>query len=205
MSSFTISCPHCGQSLEADDSLVGQTAECPACGKPFEVSARQTSVPGLIQKSNRPETKEPSTPPVVSATPISGFAAFIHRATHPRWKVLLVAVLLVVVIVAGQHEKERQEKRERVLRAARESVEQFKRLQSLNPNPYANQTWQPQQWSGPYQPPRNNTNMGTCRSCGRPISVRATTCPFCGDTLAPRTGSGYRIRPDGSIGPDDRF
>ena len=39
MSTFDISCPHCGQALEADESLVGQTLDCPACGKQLEVPA----------------------------------------------------------------------------------------------------------------------------------------------------------------------
>ena len=35
MKPFVISCPHCGQALEAVDTLVGQTVQCPTCGKPF--------------------------------------------------------------------------------------------------------------------------------------------------------------------------
>ena len=51
MASFIVSCPHCGQSLEADDSLVGQTVECPSCGKAFAVDAPETPAPGPVPKA----------------------------------------------------------------------------------------------------------------------------------------------------------
>lgn len=37
MSSFDIACPHCGQTLEADDMLIGETVNCPACDFEFQI------------------------------------------------------------------------------------------------------------------------------------------------------------------------
>ena len=62
MSSFTITCPHCRQSLEADEALVGQTLPCPACGKSLFVAVPVTkmteSSPALLPETPR---KKPRT------------------------------------------------------------------------------------------------------------------------------------------------
>lgn len=55
MSSFIVSCPHCNQVLEADDRLVGQTVECPSCGKPFAVDAPETPAPGPAPEVESPD------------------------------------------------------------------------------------------------------------------------------------------------------
>ena len=61
MSTFTIVCPHCEQALEADDSLVDQILDCPACGKALVVNLpaveRSESSPILI--SDIPRRKKP--------------------------------------------------------------------------------------------------------------------------------------------------
>lgn len=62
MSSFTITCPHCRQSLEADETLVGETLPCPACGKSLFVAVPVTkmtaSSPALLPETPR---KKPRT------------------------------------------------------------------------------------------------------------------------------------------------
>ena len=36
--SFTFPCPHCQQKLEADEALIGQTLNCPSCGKTIVIN-----------------------------------------------------------------------------------------------------------------------------------------------------------------------
>ena len=36
--SFTFNCPHCNQKLEAEDSWVGQVADCPVCGGKISIA-----------------------------------------------------------------------------------------------------------------------------------------------------------------------
>lgn len=62
-----ISCPNCGQHLEGDESLVGQTIECPACGTSFifqeqsnepakQDQSAQESVPTCSSQNNNAES-----------------------------------------------------------------------------------------------------------------------------------------------------
>jgi len=36
--SFTVNCPHCDQSLEAENEMKGMEVECPECGNPFTIT-----------------------------------------------------------------------------------------------------------------------------------------------------------------------
>lgn len=51
--SFTFTCPHCGQKIEAEEEWIGQEAECPCCGKDIVVCS---STP-CIDVKNTEETK----------------------------------------------------------------------------------------------------------------------------------------------------
>ena len=54
-----VSCPHCEQRLELDDSLAGQAAECPACGHELVVPAgEQTADHGHRTLDHGPEEAE---------------------------------------------------------------------------------------------------------------------------------------------------
>lgn len=53
---MTTNCPHCGQKLEGDDSLVGTTVECPGCGKSFTMTGTPGATPPLPEEL--PETNE---------------------------------------------------------------------------------------------------------------------------------------------------
>lgn len=63
-----IICPHCQQTLEGDDSLVGETVECPNCGQSFVVqtnafrsSLNQDTVPNTLNSSsNRNDGDKPN-------------------------------------------------------------------------------------------------------------------------------------------------
>ena len=45
MAQFTFKCPQCGTDIEADDSLCGQVAECPSCGKGIVIPRNITNKP----------------------------------------------------------------------------------------------------------------------------------------------------------------
>ena len=47
MSNIQTNCPHCMQQLVADDSILGQYVDCPACGKRFRREARSASGGGF--------------------------------------------------------------------------------------------------------------------------------------------------------------
>lgn len=54
-----ITCPHCLQTLEADESLVGETVACPGCGQEFRVEKRicDPSTPTPEDAETAPEPK----------------------------------------------------------------------------------------------------------------------------------------------------
>ena len=39
---FTFKCPHCGKAIEADETFIGQTADCPFCSRPVEIKKAAT-------------------------------------------------------------------------------------------------------------------------------------------------------------------
>lgn len=50
-------CPHCQQSLEADDSFAGSSVDCPTCGQPFAIPSPSAAEP------SRETAVRPSPPP----------------------------------------------------------------------------------------------------------------------------------------------
>ena len=56
MASFDFDCPYCNGTIEADDSLCGQVAECPACGKEIVVPHNTTN----LETSQRGERSDVS-------------------------------------------------------------------------------------------------------------------------------------------------
>ncbi len=62
MSDVTINCPHCSQTLEVPDELLGQTVECPSCNGSFQLPAPQPA-------AAPPPRKKPiaRTPPAASS------------------------------------------------------------------------------------------------------------------------------------------
>ena len=54
MAEFTFNCPQCGAPIEADDSIRGQVAECPYCGKGIVVP-RSNMQAGIKQESDHKE------------------------------------------------------------------------------------------------------------------------------------------------------
>ena len=50
MAEFEFNCPQCGLTIEADESLCGQVAECPHCGKGIVVPSNKANT--KVQQSN---------------------------------------------------------------------------------------------------------------------------------------------------------
>lgn len=54
---FKFNCPYCRQAIEAEDSWVGQIAECPKCGKSVEI--KRPSRPSFKPLTQSAHTEEP--------------------------------------------------------------------------------------------------------------------------------------------------
>jgi DNA-directed RNA polymerase subunit RPC12/RpoP len=63
MKDFKFSCPHCGQHIEADESMAGMAAACPTCSRQLVVPQPQPAIPPKIAQS------PPAVPPVIVAQP----------------------------------------------------------------------------------------------------------------------------------------
>jgi ssDNA-binding Zn-finger/Zn-ribbon topoisomerase 1 len=59
MADLEIQCPHCDQGLEASEDLLGQTVECPACGKPIQLPDSVDDAPSGSQCPSCQETMAP--------------------------------------------------------------------------------------------------------------------------------------------------
>lgn len=67
MGPYRLSCPHCDQHLEADESFVGTDVECPSCNKTFTVPAPAAAPIPLRHAPASPESA--ILPPVEAAPP----------------------------------------------------------------------------------------------------------------------------------------
>ena len=102
-STFQFVCPHCGQGLEVEKSLAGQTGECPTCGKPVVVpSPEAISVPPSLAPSLLPtQSGEPSLPPRMTEadSPVRSRPTGIFAAV--KWGVITGLSLLALVILSS--------------------------------------------------------------------------------------------------------
>ncbi|MCF7837980.1 MAG: hypothetical protein K9N49_05060 [Candidatus Marinimicrobia bacterium] len=60
MADYQFNCPHCQQSLEAPEEMLGQTIECPSCNKSIQLPDPEATVPE--RPPARPEPKLPPPP-----------------------------------------------------------------------------------------------------------------------------------------------
>ena len=102
-SMFQFVCPHCGQGLEVEKSLAGQTGECPTCGKPVVVpSPEAISVPPSLAPSPLPtQSGAPSLPPRMAEadSPVRPRPTGIFAAV--KWGVITGLTLLALVILSS--------------------------------------------------------------------------------------------------------
>ena len=69
-----IKCPHCNQSIEADDSYAGKKVDCPACSKTFRAIP---AIEDALHHSPAP-SKEQGDPPVSSHEKYRNGERIIH-------------------------------------------------------------------------------------------------------------------------------
>ena len=73
MAEFEFKCPQCDESIEADDSMCGEVAECPSCGK------------GIVVPRNPPDQQSSSVrlrPVKRDAPPSTEVISMPHRMTE---------------------------------------------------------------------------------------------------------------------------
>ena len=112
MAKFDFKCPQCRQTIEADDSLCGQVAECPHCGKGIVVphnAANKPAPKAQLRPVTRdlPPIKTSSTaaPPPNRATEFERMAE--KEAEHRRQEIrhesmmMLVKAAVILVLVGG--------------------------------------------------------------------------------------------------------
>ena len=116
MAQFEFKCPQCGESIEADDSLCGQIAECPSCGKGIVVPRNAASEPCPPVQLRSLRVFKPVTSEIPSAQsstmPLSSYATEFERRAEMKAErrrqemrhesmMLLVKVAVALVLVGG--------------------------------------------------------------------------------------------------------
>ena len=105
MSEYKFDCPHCGQSLSADDELLGSQVECPACQEAIQVPE-----PVSLAKPTAPRIKRPPPPPRPQAATSQAADAerrgsLLYLIASPTVLVVGIAVFLPFVNVSCSSEK----------------------------------------------------------------------------------------------------
>lgn len=104
MAEFEFKCPQCGQTIEADDSLCGQVAECPHCGKGIVVpNIENTPRPSShLRPIDREKLRRPAqnsnTPRHVSEFERMAQAEAKRRRAEKTFNLLKNVVLLLVMV-----------------------------------------------------------------------------------------------------------
>ncbi len=88
-------CPHCGQRLAADESMIGHQIACPSCANTLAIPATAATVTQPVEA--------PALPPQTAATTESRQAAVraLPRRSHRKSILALAAVILVLGSVAA--------------------------------------------------------------------------------------------------------
>jgi hypothetical protein len=58
MAEININCPHCGEPAKAPAEFAGKSAECPSCGKEFQIPAAVPSPPPPLPKRPAPAPRQ---------------------------------------------------------------------------------------------------------------------------------------------------
>ena len=101
MADITFACPHCQQHIEADDSICGQTVECPSCQGEIIVPEKPKPKPApkvasVISASPEPEPEDPEDEETLfTKTPAT--RAYLGRMIGAGiWSIIGIIVLLVI-------------------------------------------------------------------------------------------------------------
>ena len=112
MAQFNFKCPQCGESIEADDSLCGQVAECPSCGKGIVVPHNAANTSKSIVRLRPVARKETPMPSSASAPEaarrLSEFERMSEKEAQRRRQemrqegmMLLAKVVVLLVLIGG--------------------------------------------------------------------------------------------------------
>lgn len=89
-------CPHCQQTLSADDALAGGQVACPKCGQTMTIpAARPPPAMPAARLANLPEWDEPDEPPA----PVKRRRAAVGGLDLADWAMIGLAVVVVVALV----------------------------------------------------------------------------------------------------------
>jgi len=101
MADITFECPHCQQHIEADDSICGQTVECPSCKGEIVVPEKPkprpaAKVAAIIPSSPAPEPDDPDDEQALF-TKAPATRAYIGRMIGAGiWSIIGIVTLLVI-------------------------------------------------------------------------------------------------------------
>ena len=99
MANITLACPHCEQHIEVDDSICGQTVECPSCQGEIIVPEKPKPAPkvaSVISSSSEPEPDDPEDEHTLF-TQKPAMRAYLGRMIGAGiWSIIGIVVLLVI-------------------------------------------------------------------------------------------------------------
>ena len=96
MSDFKFNCPHCAQSLEAPEDMLGQTIECPACNGSIQLPKPEPQQKPQMQAPRKRIVVQRHSPPLQSGSTPSP-----SRRTPPSSKGKVVVPILIVALLFG--------------------------------------------------------------------------------------------------------
>ncbi len=150
MAKFDFKCPQCGESIEADDSMCGEVAECPSCGKgivvPRNPIGKQNSSVRLrpVKREVPPSTESIATPHYATEYERMAAAEAARRRQEIRHEnmMFLMKIAIVLVFIGGGgvfgfmkwrdakriEEQQLREQREAEQAAEREEAERKERI-----------------------------------------------------------------------------
>lgn len=98
--SFTFPCPHCQQQLEAEDELIGQTLECPSCGKPITVKKEQEKavLPNIINDYVREKCSKMS---IFASNVFHNYRAKIvsNKTFHEHRRIICAGTITFIILL----------------------------------------------------------------------------------------------------------
>jgi len=102
MAEITFACPHCQQHIEADDSICGQTVECPACKGEFVVPEKPKPRPApkvatIISASPAPVPNDPEEEKTILTTAPVTRAYIGSMIAAGVWSIIGILVSFIFV------------------------------------------------------------------------------------------------------------
>ena len=110
MSEYNFDCPHCGQSLEAPEDMLGETIDCPSCGGKLDLPKPESSPPPRPRPQRphpqhpqqRAQRKQPVETNVKQGALIGGVVCFVLGVIMmcvSLWTVIVYAPLFLAAFV----------------------------------------------------------------------------------------------------------